>query len=577
MERAVPKTSSEEIHLYMRTYYSLLRSSDAFKIETLVESHAAMESSLHISATDPFPDTAALIYSALRLPSCMDRIAEILIGQMEKAFTVAGITDIHEWTRVFSPGRRRRMQYDEDQRMAVFIASRSDIDDLIPILVAYQIEWNKIHRLLQSSDAAELLSQAHSEEGISDTEVGLLSTLLNISEKDVRRLELVWKGQFWTTLNRIRQTLKDMRVRMVNGSLADYRRATASWWDELRAAVLEHGIDPEQRPLYFVSSNTHSLANLLTGFATRYESEVVAHIKQQNQEALLSEYESLQAEPSKGLENFLYFALSRYLSHPDRMAQLRRDEREIGILRVPNKHGFEIEAQIINVGRLKTAWFDSRLKGVDDSLLPLSNAIILNIDYPLGMAAYEMLSRITERNDFLHGVYMMGKAATLNARVGDVMIPNVIHDEHSQNTYLINNCFTARNVRPFMTMGNVLDNQKAVTALGTFLQNSRYMSLFYREGYTDIEMEGGPYMSAVYEAFRPKRHPENEIVNLYGVPFDIGLLHYASDTPMKHGQNLGASNMAYTGVESTYAVAIAILNQILEREMQRLKQMDVVR
>lgn len=577
MERAVPKTSSEEIHLYMRTYYSLLRSSDAFKIETLVESHAAMESSLHISATDPFPDTAALIYSALRLPSCMDRIAEILIGQMEKAFTVAGITDIHEWTRVFSPGRRRRMQYDEDQRMAVFIASRSDIDDLIPILVAYQIEWNKIHRLLQSSDAAELLSQAHSEEGISDTEVGLLSTLLNISEKDVRRLELVWKGQFWTTLNRIRQTLKDMRVRMVNGSLADYRRATASWWDELRAAALEHGIDPEQRPLYFVSSNTHSLANLLTGFATRYESEVVAHIKQQNQEALLSEYESLQAEPSKGLENFLYFALSRYLSHPDRMAQLRRDEREIGILRVPNKHGFEIEAQIINVGRLKTAWFDSRLKGVDDSLLPLSNAIILNIDYPLGMAAYEMLSRITERNDFLHGVYMMGKAATLNARVGDVMIPNVIHDEHSQNTYLINNCFTARNVRPFMTMGNVLDNQKAVTALGTFLQNSRYMSLFYREGYTDIEMEGGPYMSAVYEAFRPKRHPENEIVNLYGVPFDIGLLHYASDTPMKHGQNLGASNMAYTGVESTYAVAIAILNQILEREMQRLKQMDVVR
>ena len=44
-----------------------------------------------------------------------------------------------------------------------------------------------------------------------------------------------------------------------------------------------------------------------------------------------------------------------------------------------------------------------------------------------------------------------------------------------------------------------LDNQKAVTVLGTFLQNSTYMDVFYREGYTDIEMEAGPYLSAVYE------------------------------------------------------------------------------
>ena len=47
MDRRVPTTGSEEIELYMRTYYSLLRSSDSIKIETLVESHLAMASSLH--------------------------------------------------------------------------------------------------------------------------------------------------------------------------------------------------------------------------------------------------------------------------------------------------------------------------------------------------------------------------------------------------------------------------------------------------------------------------------------------------------------------------------------------------
>ena len=67
--------------------------------------------------------------------------------------------------------------------------------------------------------------------------------------------------------------------------------------------------------------------------------------------------------------------------------------------------------------------------------------LIFNIDYPLGMAAYELLLRIAERVDHLRGIYIMGKSATLNGRIGDVMIPNVIHDEHSKNTYLIKQLF----------------------------------------------------------------------------------------------------------------------------------------
>ena len=97
------------------------------------------------------------------------------------------------------------------------------------------------------------------------------------------------------------------------------------------------------------------------------------------------------------------------------------------------------------------------------------------------------------------------------------------------------------------------------------------MSVFYHEGYTDIEMEGGPYLSAVYEAYRPKRHPVNEIVNLYNVPFDIGFLHYASDIPFSKGRNLGAGSLSYAGVDSTYAAAVAVLRRILKRETLRIR------
>ena len=109
----------------------------------------------------------------------------------------------------------------------------------------------------------------------------------------------------------------------------------------------------------------------------------------------------------------------------------------------------------------------------------------------------------------------------------------------------------------------MFDNQKAVTVRGTFLQNREFMGVFYREGYTDIEMEAGPYLSAVYEDIYPQRYPVNEIVNLFiNAPYDIGVLHYASDTPYSRRQSLLSKSLSYFGVDATYACGIAILRRI---------------
>jgi hypothetical protein len=63
----------------------------------------------------------------------------------------------------------------------------------------------------------------------------------------------------------------------------------------------------------------------------------------------------------------------------------------------------------------------------------------------------------------------------------------------------------------------------------------------------------------------------NEIINLYGVPFDIGMIHYASDTPLGKGKNLGAGSLSYLGIDSTYAATLAILRRIFQVEQQRLQ------
>ena len=140
MERTVPSTESEEVELYLRTYYSLLRSSTEVQIRTLEEVHAGMNSLLHPAARSPDPDMSAFIYSMLRLPSVVSDARLVVLGQSASVFERGGFGDVFTWQEVSAPARRRRCFFDGEKTLACFIASRSDIDDIVPLLTAYQIE-----------------------------------------------------------------------------------------------------------------------------------------------------------------------------------------------------------------------------------------------------------------------------------------------------------------------------------------------------------------------------------------------------------------------------------------------------
>ena len=573
MERTVPTTGSEEISLYMRTYYSLLRTTDEVQIRSLVETHLGVNSSLHVRARDDYPDPAVLTYCSLRLPHCIRQTRLVVMGQSERVFARRGYHDVEAWQPVNAPARRRRTLFDGDETMAAFIASVSDIDDLIPMLTAFQIEWNKLHRLLRGSTLLEKLESC--EEGAEVDWEGLrgeLTAVLGMSPDDLDRLVSIWGDQFAALLCDAGRRPKRLAVRLLAGSLVDYRKATQRWWGFIADAS---PLNLTERPVYFVSSNVHSVVNVLSGFALRREDELLQFLDRHGADDLVAEYDRIRAGyvPSQR-ENLLYFALREYMDcHRDDPVWEEREKEEAlcGIKHIDSRHVFDVEAQLIEVRRLRPDWFDPRLRVDGLDRLSESNAVILNIDYPLGMGAYHILSQVSTSVDALRGVYILGKAATLNGRIGDAMIPYVVHDEHSRNTYLFNNCFTAANVAPYLVHGTALDNQKAISVRGTFLQNERYMDVFYREGYTDIEMEAGPYLSAVYEAVRPTRHPANEVVTLYAdtLTFDIGVIHYASDRPLSKGKNLGTQELSYFGMDSTYAATVAILRRILELETQR--------
>lgn len=593
MDRTTPAAGNEEIELYIRTIYSLLRSSGPIRLRSLEESHAGMNSSLHYRAEALELDVTALTYAALRLPSCFADVSLVVMGQMEEVFRRRGYPDVESWRSVAARARRRKLYYHEERRiLAAFIASVSDIDDMVPTMVAFQIEWNKLHQKLnqnrslldewnaeerQTGDGGQPDDRAESgiEQFLTPQRQESIRTALELSEGDFEMLCHLWPG--WELLENLRKAAArrmDTRINVLGSGLSDYRRSVQLWWQRLDST---HALELGDRPLYFVSSNTHSLANLVSGFVRAEGQNIIDLILRDRPEGLHEEYQRLLEEEPGQIGNLLYYASRFYLSHGrygrEAHARFVQHETAVGLRRMRDPHCLDVEAQVIEISKLRPEGLDPRLGNLSQeeiALLRQSDAIILNIDYPLGMAAYHVFSQVSTAISDLLGVYIIGKAATLNGRVGDVMIPNVVYDEHSKNTFLFRNCFSAMDVSPYLRYGTVFDNQKSVTVRGTFLQNRDFMHVFYEESYTDIEMEAGPYLSAIYEDIYPKRHPLNEIVNIFiNAPYDIGLLHYASDTPISRRQTLLSKSLSYLGVDATYATTIPVARRILSQEIVR--------
>lgn len=567
MRRTPPQPESEEISLYISTYYSLLRSSGEVRIRAFEEVHSYSGSSLHAGALADEPDLSAFAYAAARLPDEMPETSLVILGQSHELFEAAGY-DVQRWRIVKTRGRRRPLRF-EDGKLAVFIASASDIDDLVPIVTAYQIEWNKLHARLRRFVA--------SPEAMSDVtkDPEALALALAVTPDDAQKLmDAFGPARLEAGGRALYDRPIDLRIRMLASSHSQYQRAAQRWWSGIEPAYVRP-VEPRRPPVYFVSSNTHALANLVGGYARSHADAIVAWAKQCNPEGLGEEVGRLAdgADPA-ALAPILYYLLRNYIhSAPGtmRMDAVRTYEASMGLVHLSKPGHIDVDAQIAHLNALNPELLDPRLQMPGIEHLAKSDAVLMNIDYPLGMAAYHLLSRLGQGVGEVRGIYVMGKAATLNGRVGDVMLSGSVYDEHSKNTFLFKNAFSARDIAPYLRHGSVFDNQKAVTVRSAFLQNKEYMDAFYSSGYTVLEMEAGPFLGATYELVNPRRVPTDEIVHLSAhTPFDVGIVHYASDTPYSRRQSLLSKSLSYFGVDATYACAIAIVRRIFELEIARL-------
>lgn len=533
------------INHYVKTYHLLLNSGNEVSVSSLEDLHKEVEPILHLKAKTEFFDEGAFKYSYYRLPEIIYKVKNVVFGQSDVVFKKAGYKNIDNWENVTSSARRRKMLFNGVDTLACFVTSASDIDDMVTILVAYQIEWNKLNST-DKSQQLEIFNQ------LSKSFKNFDDVILNLKKRKL-----------------------DIKLRLLASSMVDYTKAIQRWWKHISSS-LKPSLNVNHVPVYIISSNLHSLTNIVSPFVSSIEKSVLKYVSTNDElKKLQSEVSSL--KDLGKYRDFLYYASKKYLaslsSKELKVLLSKRDKIEsgIGIKNVWANHYLDINAQVLPISKIDFKNIDPRIKINQENInkLKKSNAVIINYDYPLGFGAYGLIQEILENAKEVRGLYVLGKAATLVGETGDIMIPDVVFDAHSGNIYFFDNCFNSKSLKPYIKESIIFDKQKSASVKGTYLQNKDLIDSYVDNGISIVEMEGGPYLSALYETSNPNRYPVGQSIKLDNVPFDFGMINYASDTHYLRGKNLGA-NLSYKGVTPVYVSTIAILNRIFDLESKNI-------
>src|SRR5207302_7513601 len=113
------------------------------------------------------------------------------------------------------------------------------------------------------------------------------------SDMELERLSIVWRGGPWQVLASVAERRKRLAVRMLGGTWNDYERAVERWFEYVAAHAPP---DLSTRPIYFVSSNMHSLVNLLSGSAVARQAQIIDYIKASDSDLLRAAYEAITSE-----------------------------------------------------------------------------------------------------------------------------------------------------------------------------------------------------------------------------------------------------------------------------------------
>lgn len=517
------RSTEESVKNHLNLCYQLLDSGQPFSLSKLFSSYLALSPSLHRLASQPEIDTAALAYAHDRLPPEIFNTDKVIFAQEDSDFIKAKIYNLDRWGPVFAKSRRRQYRYHPAEKtLLVYLASDSDLDDFINTLISLAIEAKKI--IENHLDCPTPLA-AHN------------SRLLSLS---------------------------DIKLILLGRNPEKYDRIAQDWVDFVVNRSLIFGLN--QCPIYLVSSNLHSLVNIIGGYVRQAQDQIFTSTVARHPSLASLWQEVKDGKNPIRTNDFLYYASSIYFSENPLEDKTKDDyEFSLGIRKISPISALPSRVQVIPVSAIAaTRQLDANLIIGDRQKISRSRAYIVNYDYPLGQAAFHLLTKLIANLSQIKAMYIVGKAAILSGSVGDVEIPSAVLDEKSGNTFLCPNIFN----QEFHYHGiqcEILRNQKAVCVYGTYLENEPQLNNYIAKGFNIVEMESGPYLLALLKLIGTD--PQNtfdQTIDLSPLPLDFGIINYASDNPLT--KNLGEGSLAVKGIEPAYLSSLAVVQRIIDLE-----------
>jgi hypothetical protein len=551
------RSSEISIREFIDNYYRQLLTGKDIPLSQFVPGYKKVLPSIHQHLNDPDRvDLSALSYALERLPEEIFETRRIVMSATDKGFADTGLyiesgLKTGLWVKTIASRRRRRCFYHPSSgTLACYVTSPSDVDDIVNCAISFILEWQKIGRLIGSKLDDFIDHQRYNLLGLNPTEWLKFKRLI---------------GDSWQEVIRTSKNPQEILFRYAEGDEKAFSDIAKNWWAEISKNTFIFDIDT--LPVYFVSSNLHSLVNIIGGYVRQKQGEIFTYLEH-NFPELYQQWQDINTAGNViRLSDFLYYASGKYFQYNPQDLQSKKDyEASLGIKQFQLRSPLYADVQVIPVKSiLNTNSMDPYIKIACPEKLSQSKALIINIDYPLGASAYYIFSIIAQTLKAIKGAYVVGKAAILSGQVGDVQIPSIVFDERTGNIYHIDNAFNRP--FPFTTFqSEILQNQKAISVYNTYMENRFQLEGYIDAGFNVIEMESGPYLTAIAQHVLKENSLQSNVFQVKNLPFDFGIINYASDNPLS--KNIGEGAMALTGAEPTYLALLTVLQRILDLECE---------
>jgi CRP-like cAMP-binding protein len=500
-------------------------------IPRLLYLYKRLQPALHRRAGSDRIDFDALDYAVPRLPDDITQTLSLfltdelpwLYSQPDRTFEAVGTRARRRTAYRMMPGKL----------LVLLRAGSSDLLDLVCCLCVLAVEARKLRRRLNDP---ELLAACEHDE----------STPLPFTAEELARLERLWPGQVRRRLHEIAVHHEDFTISVFK-RLGNYDAAKGERWTRQVADATADllGVDPhafdDDFDVHVVSSNTHSVTNLLSVWLPQHREAILAWGREHR-----ADLSSL----AWTHEDDLVVALTRdYLrAHPEANQARKQLDREG--CRVLDQTAFTgIEVQLFDLSRLSQRAYDPSLPR------PTRPGLLVNIDYAFGQQAEPIMGSLVAlfgRN--LRSVNVLGKAGGLMGRRGDLLVATRFVQQHHDRVLALPSSVDLQRLRARLPDREVFVGP-VLTVEGTLLQNDVLLQYYRRlAGCVGLEMEGTWYARQLLEAQQlgTMRHDAA-----------MRFLYYISDLPLSAGHSLSGSLSMLEGVPPLYAATREVLHAVL--------------